>query len=528
MAKWRATLESRVVALLPPLQDNHRNGMPSHDTTSTVLTAFAEHARRKINGDLDDTRSHLGQFMTPGPIARFMAGMFRTRRSSVRILDPGAGVGALTAALVERLLERAPLPQTISAVCYEVDVRLASALTGTLLACRDRCAGLGVEFNFAVRSEDYIAAQAQEARGLFGRQPVTYDCVITNPPYRKINSTSDTRQQLRAMGIETTNLYAAFMLLAARQLAPRGEFVSISPRSFCNGSYFLPFRRELLQLLDVRHLHVFESRTAAFSEDGVLQENIVLYATRNEGQGRAVRISVTDTAGKVSARTVKADQVVHHNDVESIIHVSADAQTGDVSKRIKSLPAMLGDLGLSVSTGRVVDFRAKDYLRSQPAPDTVPLVYAAHFGDGFIVWPNATTRKPNAIVNCPATVPLLVPRGYYVLTKRFSAKEEPRRIVAALYDPTKVEAEHAGFDNKTNYYHLRGTGMDEAMARGLVVFLNSSIVDSYFRSFSGHTQVNAGDLRRLSYPSASQLRELGQLPKLADQSLVDEAVSRLF
>jgi adenine-specific DNA-methyltransferase len=48
------------------------------------------------------------------------------------------------------------------------------------------------------------------------------------------------------------------------------------------------------------------------------------------------------------------------------------------------------------------------------------------------------------------------------------------------------------------------------VAKGLTAFLNSTLVDSYFRQFSGHTQVNATDLRSLRYPAWEKLVALGR------------------
>ena len=45
---------------------------------------------------------------------------------------------------------------------------------------------------------------------------------------------------------------------------------------------------------------------------------------------------------------------------------------------------------------------------------------------------------------------------------------------------------------------------------GLSVYLNSSLVDHYFRQFNGHTQVNATDLRSLQYPDREMLERLGK------------------
>ena len=241
-------------------------------------TTFADKARVNINVALDDTRQNLGQFLTPAPIAQLMAAHFESRRAIIRILDPGAGVGTLTAALVERLLTSNMPPQRIEVTSYEIDSRLFKELEATLVQCRRHCREKRVQLAFDIRREDFLKASAAKS-GLFIGEEV-FDCVIMNPPYRKINSQSEARLLFRAAGIETSNLYSGFMLLAARQLAHGGQFASISPRSFCNGPYFQPFRRELLQLLSLRHLHVFESRTAAFKDDDVLQENVILYGIR--------------------------------------------------------------------------------------------------------------------------------------------------------------------------------------------------------------------------------------------------------
>ena len=493
------------------------------------LTKVADAARWRVNHVLADTRAEFGQFLTPAPIAQFMAGLFETRAAKIRILDPGAGVGTLTAAVVETLLKRNAPPVSIHATCYEIDSRLFSQLERTMESCRSRCVRAGVQFSSDIRRSDFIAAAGNSGTGLFEVGRETYDCVVMNPPYRKINGQSDTRLRLRAAGIETTNLYAGFMLLAARMLAPGGEFVSISPRSFCNGTYFRLFRRQFLQLLDIRHLHVFDSRTDAFKDDGVLQENIITYAVSQSARSRRLTVSITDRRGRIIQRDVPVDKVVRPDDPEAIIHIVSDPHVDEVAERMRKLNGSLDELGISVSTGRVVDFRAREHLRSVCDARSVPLIYPTHFAKGEIHWPKRKSKKPNAIVDSDATADLLVPSGFYVLTKRFSAKEEPRRVVAAVYDPREIESERVGFDNKVNYFHKCGGGMDQWLARGLAAFLNSSVVDDYFRSFSGHTQVNAADLRRLPYPSRDQLITLGNaICDSGDRVAIDAALAELF
>jgi hypothetical protein len=122
-----------------------------------------------------------------------------------------------------------------------------------------------------------------------GKAPAgSFTHAILNPPYRKIHSASAYRLQLRSLGIETSNLYSGFLALAMKLLTPGGELVAITPRSFCNGPYFAPFRHFLLETMALRHLHVFESRVQVFKNEAVLQENLIMYAVKNALQKRVI------------------------------------------------------------------------------------------------------------------------------------------------------------------------------------------------------------------------------------------------
>lgn len=116
-----------------------------------------------------------------------------------------------------------------------------------------------------------------------------------------------------------------------------------------------------------------------------------------------------------------------------------------------------------------------------------------------------------------------------MLTKRFSSKEERRRVVAAIYDPHRVEAPLVGFENHLNYFHAGGKGLPSKLARGLALYLNSTLFDQYFRLFSGHTQVNATDLRKMRYPMREQLVQLGAHVKdrMPEQREVDEILGKV-
>ena len=110
-------------------------------------------------------------------------------------------------------------------------------------------------------------------RALLRDRLTPFTCAILNPPYRKIGSDSDERKACRAVGLEASNLYAAFVGATVSLLEEGGDLVAITPRSFANGPYFRAFRQFLLDRIALRRVHLFDSRSAAFKEDAVLQEN---------------------------------------------------------------------------------------------------------------------------------------------------------------------------------------------------------------------------------------------------------------
>ena len=475
-------------------------------------------------------RSQMGQFFTPPTVARFMASLFGESVGEIRLLDAGAGVGTLTAAFVEDACQRATRPTSIAVVAYELEPALVEYLHSALAECREMCRAYGVEFAGEVREEDFIRAGADMLQGtLFSTERFSFNRAILNPPYKKIRSNSQHRRLLRSIGVETSNLYSGFLAIATRLLEQDGELVAITPRSFCNGPYFKPFRELFLGAMALRHIHVFEARDKAFRADDVLQENIIFRAVKGGERGNVV-ISANQGPGDeiMTVREVDCEQVVKPGDPDQVIHIPTSDMDQLVVDRIDVFHHTLDNLGIAVSTGRVVDFRAKDFLRANPERGTMPLIYPTHFDDGFIRWPKPGSKKPNAIELAPHTESLLLPAGNYVLVRRFSAKEEPRRVVAAIYDPRRILAPQVGFENHLNVYHRDNAGLPLELAKGLAMFLNSTLVDIYFRQFNGHTQVNATDLRMLRYPSREVLEALGASigDKFPSQREIDELLER--
>lgn len=460
----------------------------------------ADSVRRKLAPrTAQKHKAELGQFMTPSGVARFMASLFPPSSvQTCRLLDAGAGVGALSCAFLDRWLTGGFGFESVEATAYEIDGKLCGHLA-THLTGYSRVTPRIVE-------GDYI--ELATAEGLRDRG---YTHAILNPPYKKINSQSAHRQALRTVGIETVNLYSAFVALAVGEAAPGGQIVAIIPRSFCNGPYYRPFRDFILERAAIRHMHLFESRSKAFRDDEVLQENIIIRLERGGQQGTVtVTTSTDDSFSDLATYEHPFDRIVFPDDSERFIHVPTT--TG--KSAIELSPAVrysLADIGVKVSTGPIVDFRLKAHLRDMPEPGTVPLIYPGHLSMNGTVWPVAGLKKPNAIMRNDETEKWFYLNGFYCVVRRFSSKEEKRRVVASIVDPASF-GDHSvlGFENHMNVFHENKHGLPEALARGLAVFLNTTAVDEYFRRFNGHTQVNVTDLKMIKYPSRDTLIELGK------------------
>jgi adenine-specific DNA-methyltransferase len=455
--------------------------------------------------------------------------MFQNHARSLRLLDAGAGVGSLTAAFIAEVCAREEKPSEVEVTAYEIEPEFVEFLKKTLEGCQKACEHVGIRMKWEVLQEDFIeSGVAALAGNLFAPPRQEFTCAILNPPYRKIHSDSRVRRRLREVGVETGNLYTAFLAVVMQLLEPGGELVAISPRSFCNGPYFRHFRRAFLRQMTLRRIHVFESRQHAFRDDEVLQENVILYATRGRDKAKVVISSSTGPEDEhLVVHEADPEDVVRPDDPDAFIRIVPDELSQRVAGLMESFTVSLATLGLDVSTGRVVDFRVRESLRARPAKHTAPLIYPANLSKGRITWP-AKTRKPQALAMGGKADDLLLPTGWYVLVKRFSAKEERRRVTAAVFDPRRVKGLRVGFENHLNYYHCGGQGVSRALARGLAAFLNSRLVDLYFRQFSGHTQVNATDLRSLKYPSADALERLGAQigPKWPGQSELDRLIEK--
>ncbi|MPR11660.1 Eco57I restriction-modification methylase domain-containing protein [Microvirga tunisiensis] len=481
-----------------------------------------------------DHRKNHGLYLTPPEVARFMGGLVRPHGKVVRLLDPAAGAGILLCGAVEALAENDKPPERIEITAYEIDPALAEHLQAILASLAGWAGGRGIELTFEIRVRDFVLANADAIEGLGGLfspgAERSYDVVISNPPYFKLNKADPRAQAALSVVHGQPNIYGLFMAIGAALLRPAGDFIFITPRSFASGPYFRAFRERFFSVVRPRLLHVFGSRRDAFARDAVLQENIILHATR-EDRWSGGSIAISTSAGipdleERQVRTVEIDQVLDLKARDRVLRIPATQNDHDIMQLVDAWSGSLSAYKWKISTGPVVPFRAVEFQSNEGGSGYVPLLWMNHVHPMQVRWPLAR-RKPEYIQDVIASRPILVANANYVLLRRFSAKEEKRRLVAAPYIANTIDAPMLGLENHLNYIYKPGGSLSEDEAFGIAALLNSSLLDTWFRAVNGNTQVSATELRSMPLPPLETIVRIGvQARVLIDLEAIDALVER--
>jgi adenine-specific DNA-methyltransferase len=479
-----------------------------------LTRALDSQARYEHLSSIDD-RKKKGQFFTPPEACRYMASLFSLKpHGDFRLLDPGAGAGALAAAFCDRALELQS-PVRLEIQLFENDPEVLPFLRDTMRNCADFLSRKGHTIAYEIHAKDFIldaAAQIFGEPSLFqdSAELGGFDGVIMNPPYFKLSKASAYARVMEDVVHGQPNIYAFFLAAGAQVLRPGGEMVAITPRSFCNGLYFRGFRRWFFAKMALDRIHLFESRTEAFRD--VLQESVITASHRLGEAAGSVTVSMSYGLDIQAAKviTIPTADVIDNSCGHANIRIPARDEDQAITRIVESWPQRFSELGLRISTGPVVMFRATEFLLPLPnGEDFAPLLSVFNVRPFQTEWPLAHKKHPTALRVEPDSQRLLLPARNYLLLRRFSAKEERRRLTASCLLASDMSRPFVALENHLNYiYHSeRELTIDEVY--GLAAIFNSALLDRYFRTISGNTQVNATEIRSMKFPGLSIVAAIG-------------------
>jgi adenine-specific DNA-methyltransferase len=490
------------------------------DHPTDFLTYCLQRGERILSSRSEESRKEKGQFLTPPAAARFMA---RQLGQGSRFLDPALGSAILACAIIELAIETGQTKE-LWIDGYEIDDELYQTACESLAWASQRAAEKGIVVHVNVKQADFVMEGIRIIAPLFGQNSLEefqpYDGIISNPPYFKLN-TDDSRVKAVSGHVKgSTNIYTLFMAISARLLAPNGKACYIVPRSFCSGAYFAGFRRDFLARVTPVSIHLFESREDTFKKDSVLQENVIVtYRPKKEyekTENEIIQVSASKNADDMNGSFAQIVQMKHfvgkHNG-ELFFRIPLGELDEQIIETVDQWPGTLEKYGLEVSTGPVVSFRSKQFLTDENAVEkrqAVPLLWMNNIKPGRVVWPIPEISKQQGILSGPESAELLVKNQNYVLLRRFSAKEEPRRLIAAPLLESQFIYDRIGLENHLNFVYRKKGMLEQDETAGLAALYNSALIDRYFRISNGNTQVNAAELRALPLPPLEIIKAIGQ------------------
>lgn len=482
-----------------------------------MLEKIIERTNLYIENMPKSERKRYGQFFTSMETARFMAGLYdiSADKDSISVLDAGAGSGILAGAFLERA-EQVGAIKRIEITCYENDRNIIELLHDNLEYCRMHSQKT---VSYHICTDNYITSQYLDFNNMIGGSlhPAKYDFVIGNPPYMKIAKGAPEAAAMPEVCYGTPNLYSIFAAMGLFNLKDGGEMVYIIPRSWTSGAYFKRFRKYLLTEGKLEHIHFFASRNKVFDKEEVLQETVIVKVRKTH----TVPEQVITTFSKsnrdfdhLTSLTVPYDFVVSGKD--DYVYLVTDEKDIAVLERLHKFNCTLLDIGVKMKTGLTVDFRNRQILRDQEEDGAIPLFYSQHIRQGEVRFP--IQKRHEYIVT--EQKGLMQDNRNYLFVKRFTAKEEPRRLQCGVYLAKNYpQYKKISTQNKINFIDGILEEMSECLVYGLYVLFNSTLYDEYYRILNGSTQVNSTEINAMPVPDRGKIQEMGRrLMKTGDLS----------
>lgn len=456
-----------------------------------------------------EKRKKIGQFFTSKETAVYMASLFIVGNQEViSVLDPGAGSGILVAALVDRL-QSVDTIKTLNITCFENNSCILPLLQLNMKHLQEQSK---IKINFEIIDDNYILSQKNAYNDL---QPFDhicdipkYDWVIGNPPYLKIPKDAPEALAMPNVCYGAPNLYFLFASMSLFNLRNGGEMVYIIPRSWTSGAYFKKFREYALSHARITHIHLFVSRDKVFDNEQVLQETIIIkFIKTSELQENLMITSSADNQDFANSLKliVPYDTAISGSNLYVYLVTTEDEIL--TLRKLNRFKCTLEDVGLKMKTGLTVDFRNRELLRTAPGDHIVPLFYSQHIQDGHVVFPIGKDFEYMA----DAQAGMIQKNKNYIFVKRFTAKEEKRRLQCGIYLSDRLpDYQFISTQNKINFIDtVDKSCMCEDLVFGLYVIFNSSIYDLYYRILNGSTQVNSTEVNTMPVPTKETLIALG-------------------
>lgn len=472
-------------------------------------------------------RSALGAFYTPAALTQRLLDLAAEGGidwKTARVLDPASGGGAF-------LLEAATRMRASLAGCEAAFVlaQLGNRLSGMELdphAASLSQAALEISLaDLAEASGRDVPVFIKVCDTLEEEPSATYDLVVGNPPYGRVQLTPAQRTRYARSLYGHANLYGVFTDIALRWARPGGMIAYLTPTSVLGGQYYAALRQLLAKEAPPVAIDFVHARKGVFED--VLQETLLALYQKGGARTR-FQVHYLNVESERQALLTKNGKVGMPADASEPWLAPREPGHVRLITAAEGHPARLADWGYEVSTGPLVWNRFKPQLRARAGQGLHPIIWAeAVTADGRFVF-RADKRNHAPYFKPERDDEWLIVRRSCVLVQRTTAKEQQRRLIAAELSQEFIET-HGGVVVENHLNMVRTTGKPKVSPAAVAAVLNSDTIDQVFRCISGSVAVSAFELEAIPLPPAAAMAPVEQLVRRgASRAAIEKALRAIY
>lgn len=472
-------------------------------------------------------RSAMGAFYTPPVLAERLLDLAEEQGidwTKATVLDPASGGGAflLPAALRMRSALRGSDPALI---LKQIGARLAGFELDAYAAWFGQAA-LEIalsDLSLAARKPVPVIVRVTDTLEETPRK--LFDVVIGNPPYGRVALTAAQRVRYKRSLYGHANLYGVFTDIAVRWVKTGGIIAYLTPTSVLSGQYYSALRLLLATEAPPVSIDFVHARSGVFED--VLQETLLAIYRRGKKAAR-VQVHYIHMLNEREAKLVRNGTIGLPKVASQPWLAPREPSQAPLIKAAEKMPCRLSDWGYSVSTGPLVWNRFKDQLRDRPSKGALPLIWAESITSVGQFKFRAERKNHAPFFKVERGDDWLVAKDGCVLIQRTTAKEQPRRLIAAEL-PRDFIGLHNGVVIENHLNMVRPTGKPSVSPATIAAVLNSDIVDQLFRCISGSVAVSAFELEAIPLPSLAAVKKLdGMIKRGAGRTAIETELARCY
>jgi adenine-specific DNA-methyltransferase len=448
--------------------------------------------------------------------------------TKARVLDPACGGGAFLVPIALKMVA-ALKPANPAIILQQVGARLQGFELDPFGAWLAQAA-LELALRDVIRAARRKAPRMVEVRDSLAMKSADngrFDLVIGNPPYGRVTPDPERRAFFKRSVYGHANLYGLFTDAALHWVKNGGVVGYVTPTSMLSGLYYKALRELLTETAPPLAVSFVSERGGVFAD--VLQETVLAtYRRGAKARTGTVGFIICDAEGQTSWQEADTFTLPKEKDAPWLLPRAPDQIA--LARSLRSMPHRLSDYGYGVSTGPLVWNRFKDQFQQERKPGSYPVIWAESVtSSGKFLW---RSEKRNHAPWFDARLPKdnwLIVTQPCVLLQRTTAKEQPRRLIAAEMSEAFIRR-HKGVivENHLNMVQAR-VPEPSVSAAVIAALLNSATVDAAFRCINGSVAVSAFELEELPLPSPAVMAKLATLVATgATQKKVEAVIASAY